>query len=466
MSTDEVFKYLLDLIPATKLNEINLTNISDKSKLSNNISISTTTLIPHNENAILKSNISNTDDRVLDKMCKSFAFILVKIDALFKLNTNIPKIYKNYVYGMINTIKETYNIIPEKYYIVKELMDVPYWGNAIWSFLHISSFLIQHGLKTQRIKFTLDLPTILFNIEDMLPCPICISHYLPIKLNPNIYDKLEKMSYGLCVLGVYEFHNIISENIAKSNNTEFKAFSTMDFLLYYNVLPTYITKIEFTNYSTSGLLILEIEQIVTVVLAKLIFSSVDFIKLSKKVKEININKLRDVNEILFNRVNLDVKHQSDKDLYERIKNIHKNNYKYTTFYDINNINYVNTKDGMYDDNDGGTLDIDNNLNINGNQNNTKVLNEDTNIIIDVNNNEEINKENFKNSNMMEDNIKIMNYLKNNKENIEEIKTKNINNNDNNSIDDTNSTKNDGISLKRKNTKIFENKKKMVKKNAL
>lgn len=103
-------------------------------------------------------------------------------------------------------------------------MTVNDWGNVYWKFFHTSSILIQHAFGVGRLSNFLKYPSLLYNVDIILPCGICIEHYKTIKKSPTNDTIIRNMSFGDLVGGTFRFHNLINSNRG-DGGTDFRALN-------------------------------------------------------------------------------------------------------------------------------------------------------------------------------------------------------------------------------------------------
>lgn len=114
------------------------------------------------------------------------------------------------------------------------------WGNVYWEFLHLSSILLSFAFENGFIDTLLDFPTLVYNIDFILPCPKCRYHYSFIKDGDEVKRAIKRMSFGSIMQGVQEFHNIITYNVDRTpdyaNRENRKPFFISDFALKYKCI--------------------------------------------------------------------------------------------------------------------------------------------------------------------------------------------------------------------------------------
>lgn len=114
------------------------------------------------------------------------------------------------------------------------------WGPVYWRFLHLASILVSYAFEKQRIRDMLDLPTLVYNIDLILPCPMCAAHYQAIKQDSRVLLAVKNMSFGNIVSSLQTFHNIVTENVDRTpeyaNRPKRPTFTSMQFARVYGCL--------------------------------------------------------------------------------------------------------------------------------------------------------------------------------------------------------------------------------------
>lgn len=87
------------------------------------------------------------------------------------------------------------------------------WGNVYWRFMHYSSILVGYAYEHKMICSFLDFATVVYQIHLILPCSMCRGHFLAIRDSQNVKDAIKLIAFGMPVLGVHRFHNIITDNV-------------------------------------------------------------------------------------------------------------------------------------------------------------------------------------------------------------------------------------------------------------
>lgn len=154
------------------------------------------------------------------------------------------KAYRDDLQRMIDALRDLYDIGKYKLvYIDPGRMTKNVWGGIFWKFLHTASVLLQYAYYKDRIGSFLNFPALLYNIDKVLPCPVCIEHYTRIKTTPSVLNIIEQSSFGLLITAVYRFHTVVNKN-HKSPLENRTPFRDVDFALLYHCFPRSLTNTE------------------------------------------------------------------------------------------------------------------------------------------------------------------------------------------------------------------------------
>lgn len=148
--------------------------------------------------------------------------------------------YKNRVKRLIERLNRLMGIsdtpvvltIPNKYYTSD-------WGRLYWTFFHIVSILIEYYIETRQLNDTLDLPLLIYNVDQILYCSLCYTHYTSIKNTDAIKDCIKRIAFGFTISGVMDFHNIITNNIYmtdKKHKKQPRQFSVIDMAVQWQAI--------------------------------------------------------------------------------------------------------------------------------------------------------------------------------------------------------------------------------------
>lgn len=181
------------------------------------------------------------DDSGIDRAVAAFAPVLSEFEA-YTEGVAIPEPYRERLSRFISFLKTAFDLPTEVMLVQSGKYMTDMWGPLYWSFLHYASILLQHALYAGLADDVKDFPTLVYNIEMMLPCGICISHYSGIKRrNSNVLYAIKLISFGHVVQGVYQFHGAIAENIHRqrrdANASAFRPFTPIDFARLYGCYP-------------------------------------------------------------------------------------------------------------------------------------------------------------------------------------------------------------------------------------
>lgn len=164
-----------------------------------------------------------------------------------KMDNDDSKSYRDDLQRLIDTLRNLYNVPQYKLvYIDPGRMTKNVWGGIFWKFLHTSSILLQYAYCKNRINTFLNFPALLYNIDKILPCPVCIENYTRIKREKPILNVIEQSSFGLLATSVYRFHTIVNKNHESplDDATTRLPFRDVDFALLYHCYPRSLTNTE------------------------------------------------------------------------------------------------------------------------------------------------------------------------------------------------------------------------------
>lgn len=103
---------------------------------------------------------------------------------------------------------------PTSVYVRSNLYSVDDWGRVYWLFLHYCSILLTYAREKKMIDDVLGFPTIVRNIDCILPCPLCREHYRIIKNNEAMMAIIKNMAFGDLMSGLMKFHIMVTKNIS------------------------------------------------------------------------------------------------------------------------------------------------------------------------------------------------------------------------------------------------------------
>lgn len=214
-------------------------------------------------NEEIASHFTENDIDVLMKIAKNekvtINSILMKAEVAFDnfrhyINSTFTEStkYKESLFVIINTLSNIYNLKTSFIYFNPKNFTRKEWGNIYWTFFHYASILIQHAFFEKKIHSMLNLPLIIFNVDEILICSICKHHYDSIKHSDAVKEVIKEMSFGSIIAGIYKFHNIINSNITmfQKDVPPHLFFTPIDFIELYHCspnLPIITTSREYVN---------------------------------------------------------------------------------------------------------------------------------------------------------------------------------------------------------------------------
>lgn len=95
-------------------------------------------------------------------------------------------------------------------YLNMSKYSVDRWGPVYWRFFHLSAILLLELFSHHRVDDVLDFPTLLYNIDVILPCPTCAWHYMQIKRSDGILSAIKETSFARLLNGTRYFHNLVT----------------------------------------------------------------------------------------------------------------------------------------------------------------------------------------------------------------------------------------------------------------
>ena len=164
--------------------------------------------------------------------------------------TTVDVEYMHDLVECVNTVRRTY-FVParRKVHVDYANLTLNVWGKVYWDFIHSTAILLQDAFFNKRIDHYYKFPAIVFNIDQILPCPMCHFHYQIIKHGTENNDILNKLCFGLLVYGTFKFHNLITKNIERSTKSKrptLSDYSELDFALEYGCFPRSLLDRPFT----------------------------------------------------------------------------------------------------------------------------------------------------------------------------------------------------------------------------
>jgi hypothetical protein len=138
---------------------------------------------------------------------------------------------------MLDVICENFNIVRQLVHVKPSNYTTDAWGNVYWKFLHLASILITYLLSNHKIESMLNLPLLVYNIDYVLPCPLCATHYSSIKSTNAVKSAIKEIAFGNAMSGLQAFHNLVTENVDKTleymNRPKRPLFTIVDFAKVY-----------------------------------------------------------------------------------------------------------------------------------------------------------------------------------------------------------------------------------------
>lgn len=161
----------------------------------------------------------------------------------FRHNTDNDKsaAYNVKLENMIDTLNRLYGVSRTLIAVNVHKYTTSAWGHVYWNFFHLSSILILYAFQQKRIQSLLDFPTLVYNIDVILPCSICKAHYENVKYTHDVKNDIVKhMSFGSLVTGLMHFHNVITVNVDKTvqyaDKPKRRLYGMADFALTYQCI--------------------------------------------------------------------------------------------------------------------------------------------------------------------------------------------------------------------------------------
>lgn len=124
--------------------------------------------------------------------------------------------YDDALNEMLDAICENFDLERQLIHVKVSNYTADAWGNVYWRFLHLASILITYLLSNHKIENMLNLPLLVYNIDCILPCPLCAHHYASIKTTNAVQATIKEISFGNAMSGVQAFHNLVTENVDKT----------------------------------------------------------------------------------------------------------------------------------------------------------------------------------------------------------------------------------------------------------
>lgn len=169
--------------------------------------------------------------RIVDK----FSEVLDEFVAIVEDLTDPPVRYKLMLDKLIETLCTRFEIVMRPMHVRHSQYGTDVWGPVVWGFFHYASIMITYMYSQKEINDMLDLPILIFNINHILPCSLCESHYLQIKHSKNMRRALKELSFGNLMTGMQTVHNLVTANIYASRPVPIvrPVFNLIDFAKTY-----------------------------------------------------------------------------------------------------------------------------------------------------------------------------------------------------------------------------------------
>lgn len=182
------------------------------------------------------------DACTVDRVVAEFVPVLSEFEAYVE-SVAMSDAYRGRLSAFIDFLKSAFELSTTVMLVQTNKYSTDMWGPLYWSFLHYASILLQYALHTGLTDDVKEFPTLVYNVDKMLPCSICIAHYLSVKRQNDVRYLIKMMSFGHVIQGVYLFHNVISENVRRhryataENAPPSSTFSPIDFAKRYHCYP-------------------------------------------------------------------------------------------------------------------------------------------------------------------------------------------------------------------------------------
>lgn len=174
----------------------------------------------------------------IDDVAKRFAGIIDEFLAIVEAFSDPVMEYKLMLDKMIGILSSRFGISQQTVHVRHSQYGTDVWGPIYWKFFHYSSILITYMYGEKEINDMIDFPILLFNINHILPCSVCKTHYMSIKHSNGMRRTLKELSFGNVMTGTQTFHNIVTNNInaLKLTPVSQPVFNMLDFAKTYECL--------------------------------------------------------------------------------------------------------------------------------------------------------------------------------------------------------------------------------------
>lgn len=176
----------------------------------------------------------------IQTICDRYKIILDEFYELSSAYRSSKPIYNKSLTKFVREICKIFSISQSPMLVYPYRYTTHEWGNVYWAFLHYSSILVAYAFEMGLITDFLDFPTLVYNVDAMLPCNLCIHHYQQIKETEMVRHQIKSISFGASINGVMAFHNVITENVDKTpeyiNRPKRPMFTVSKFAQVYNCM--------------------------------------------------------------------------------------------------------------------------------------------------------------------------------------------------------------------------------------
>lgn len=190
--------------------------------------------------SLVKISIDELKTMNIENIVEKFKPILDEFIALTETIRPVYPKYNEIFKNFIHKISSLYNIRVNVMLVRVYNYSTDKWGPVYWNFFHLSSILLEYAFYENKINHIFDFTTLIYNIDCILPCSICATHYQAIKSRPDVISAMKDISFGYIMSGLQRFHNIVTENISKTleyrNFPKRPDFSLIDFAGTYNCI--------------------------------------------------------------------------------------------------------------------------------------------------------------------------------------------------------------------------------------
>lgn len=194
---------------------------------------------------LLENAKQQLDEYSVDRVITEFAPVLSEFEAYVE-GIAVPDAYRSRLSAFTAFLKSAFHLSTAVMLVHTNKYSTDMWGPLYWSFLHYASILLQYALCTGLTDDVKEFPVLVYNIDMVLPCNVCIAHYLSVKHQTHVRNLIKIMSFGHVMQGLYQFHNVISENVYRhrypmaakdANVPPFRVFTAIDFAKRYHCYP-------------------------------------------------------------------------------------------------------------------------------------------------------------------------------------------------------------------------------------